>query len=72
MKTRFAHLTDLSDAARTYAITGQTSRPRARLSTDQALQIATDAETDRAALTVEEAQQDVEQWWNTQQQKAGQ
>lgn len=62
-KTRLAHLNDLSDAARQYAMSVLTDPRNSNLSPAQALAIAADAEAERAALTIDEAQQDVEEYW---------
>ncbi len=70
-KTRLAHLHDLSDAARSYAIAALTERQAANLSVDRALEIASNAEIARAALTLEEAAQDVEAYWLSQRDTTG-
>jgi hypothetical protein len=56
-KTNFQRLTDISDAARRYAARSATVWQNMGLTIDGALQIAEQAEQDRAALTVEQAAQ---------------
>lgn len=69
-KTRCAHLQDLSDAALCYAIAVESDPQKSNLSSAQALAIAANAEAERAALTIEQAGQDVEAYWLEQQEIA--
>ena len=64
--TRYAQLANVSDAARQYAIRSLTEPGYLNLSTDAALAIARSAEQEQSSLTVAEAMEDVEMYWQRQ------